>query len=217
MRIEGADMFPFFRKAKAGKDASVVHNTAVRNELQELVALYPVEPLPALASTSSFPMVTTLEPFGLAAYHMSLMPRDSSLAELRNVIEHEDFRHEVEQSARFLSLRNPAGKTVSLCEQTEFNNVSLILITNSVQLIATLRQIDLAPPTPWEVFREVDPESLGSLQGEMAHWWNTYWAPFWNSLEKAEQITFLGRFDCPAEWREFIEFHDGINNQEVSP
>lgn len=210
-------MFPFFKKTKVGKDASVVHTTAVRNELKELVTLYTAEPLPTLASTSSFPLVTTLEPFELAAYHMSLMLRASSLAELRNVIEHEDFRHEVGQSVRFLSLRNPAGKTVSLCEQTEFNNVSLILITNSTQLIAALRQIDIAPPTPWEVFTEVDPGSLGSLQGEMAHWWNTYWAPFWNSLEKAEQIAFLDRFDCPAEWREFIEFHDEINNQDVSP
>ncbi len=49
----------------------------------------------------------------------------------------------------------------------------------------------------------IDPEGLGSLQGDIDYWWTYLWLPFWLSLSQ-ERWSAL---DLDTEWCEFIVMH----------
>lgn len=66
---------------------------------------------------------------------------------------------------------------------------------------AALDNFKSAPPNPWESFAELDPDTLGSLQGNIDFWCSYFWRPYWLSLSDAERLQY------PENWREFSDYH----------
>lgn len=77
---------------------------------------------------------------------------------------------------------------------------------------------DPIPPNPWEVFPEVDAAGLGSLQGNLEHWWQHCWWPYWLSLSPQQRADWLADTRHPEDWREFVRLQctfNGIDGEHV--
>ncbi|HFZ0996213.1 TPA: hypothetical protein ACIJRG_004646 [Escherichia coli] len=81
------------------------------------------------------------------------------------------------------------------------------LVTNSSFFVETIKSAGIKEPVPWDVFPELEPDTFGSLQGELEFWWESIWSPFWHSLSPDERNDFLVKNNATPKWREFIEFH----------
>lgn len=90
---------------------------------------------------------------------------------------------------------------IFLNQYIDFAGVCINLVTNNNTLLAALVNFKSAPPTPWESFADVDPDTLGSLQGNIDFWCNYFWRPYWLSLSAAERLQY------PVKWQEFSDFH----------
>ncbi|HGY1013661.1 TPA: hypothetical protein ACNUUK_001941 [Aeromonas salmonicida subsp. smithia] len=75
--------------------------------------------------------------------------------------------------------------------------------SDDLDVLEALQQTKLEPPLPADSFPWIDPEALGSLQGDMEYWWMHLWLPFWVSLNQEEQLAL----DFEPEWREFMAIH----------
>lgn len=69
----------------------------------------------------------------------------------------------------------------------EFGQDIVRVITNDNEFVKCLCEKGLEPPGPETVFPDKNFGDYGSLQGEMAFWWDVYWEPFWNSLREDEK------------------------------
>ncbi len=62
-------------------------------------------------------------------------------------------------------------------------------------------------PSPDEVFPHLDLDSYGSLQGELAFWWDVYWGPFWNSLAEDERKEYIEKNNLSPGAVSFLVHH----------
>lgn len=90
---------------------------------------------------------------------------------------------------------------IFLSQYADFAGICINLVTNNNALLAALVNFKSAPPTPWESFADVDPDTLGSLQGNIDLWCNYFWRPYWLSLSDTERLQY------PENWREFSDYH----------
>lgn len=84
-----------------------------------------------------------------------------------------------------------------------FAGTTVSFACNDLDVLETLQQTRLDPPLPADSFPWIDPEGLGSLQGDMEYWWTYLWLPFWLSLSQERQSALV----LEPEWREFIAMH----------
>ncbi len=89
----------------------------------------------------------------------------------------------------------------------EFGGAVIIIITNSVPLLEKIDQLVLAPPPPWIVFPELDPSTLGSLQGSIEYWWDWLFLPFWHSADNSTRERYLSKYPADAAWINFLSNH----------
>lgn len=61
------------------------------------------------------------------------------------------------------------------------------------------------PPGPEIVFPDKNFGNYGSLQGEMAFWWDVNWEPFWKCLREDERKDYLRRSNFSVDTIEFLE------------
>lgn len=90
---------------------------------------------------------------------------------------------------------------IFLSQHADFAGICIDLVTNNNALLAALVNFKSAPPNPWESFADVDPDTLGSLQGNIDFWCNYFWRPYWLSLSDTERLQY------PENWREFSDYH----------
>lgn len=90
---------------------------------------------------------------------------------------------------------------IFLNQYIDFAGICINLVTNNSTLLAALVNFKSAPPNPWESFAELDPDTLGSLQGNIDFWCSYFWRPYWLSLSDAERLQY------PENWREFSDYH----------
>lgn len=57
---------------------------------------------------------------------------------------------------------------------------------------------------PWEAFPDYEVASSAWRQGIGEYWWNTEWAPFWNSLTSAVLQEYLTKTVAPLKWIEYL-------------
>lgn len=81
------------------------------------------------------------------------------------------------------------------------------IITNDNDFIAKLSELKIEPPSPDIVFPHLDLESYGSLQGELAFWWDVYWEPFWNSLAEGGRNEYIKRNNLSSGAVSFLVQH----------
>lgn len=98
---------------------------------------------------------------------------------------------------------DPASKKVMLFQHPSFAGTIVSFASDDLDVLEALQQTRLEPPLPADSFPWIDPESLGSLQGDIEYWWMHLWLPFWLSLSQEKQSDL----ELEPEWREFIVMH----------
>lgn len=98
---------------------------------------------------------------------------------------------------------DPSSKKVMLFQHPSFAGTIVSFASDDLDVLEALQQTRIEPPLPADSFPWIDPEGLGSLQGDIEYWWTYLWLPFWLSLSQERQSA-LG---LEPEWREFIVMH----------
>lgn len=98
---------------------------------------------------------------------------------------------------------DPSDRKMVLFLHPSFAGTVVSLVSDDLYVLEILQQTRLEPPLPEESFPWIDPEGLGSLQGDIEYWWTYLWLPFWTSLTQEEQ----SNLELEPEWREFIVMH----------
>lgn len=187
-----------------------------RSELQELVPIYPALDLALPAQDQDYPRAISLKADGLRAYLLDMHLSPKHLAQIEQLIEHLGFRRKP-QTVSFETFSREGtsseSEAVSIQKEALGNGTSLLLVSNSIELLQSLP--DLVPPLPWDVFPEVDADGLGALQGSLEYWWNHYWWPYWNSLSPQQRTDWLNNTSHPESWREYIQLQSTLNGIEL--
>ncbi|WP_133179186.1 hypothetical protein [Shewanella decolorationis] len=157
----------------------------------------------SLSCQQVYPIVTPAMQPDLAAYQIHCLLNKQDKQRLDALLSDTGFEPEASCDAVYSGVLHHAQRPshVFLHQYADFAGVCVLLISNDAELLSQLITFKAAPPAPWESFPDVDPDSLGSLQGNIEFWCDTFWRPYWLSLSEAERSQY------PANWREFSEFH----------
>jgi hypothetical protein len=98
---------------------------------------------------------------------------------------------------------DPLDRKMVLFLHPSFAGTVVSFASDDLDVLEALQQTKLEPPLPADSFPWIDPEGLGSLQGDVEYWWMHLWLPFWVSLNQEEQLAL----DLEPEWREFMAIH----------
>lgn len=195
-------MFPFFRRT----NPTATRASAITSELAELRPFFSglvVDEAPS----GGYPNATSLQPYGLNAYHASMLLSPRSWATLRDLLDGSFANEPMIKTDKFYVIGVGGERTLAYREGAEFNGHAVVLICNNADFILQIQKAQLQPPLPSESFPGMDPQSIGSLQGSMEFWWNSYWLTFWIQLSDEERQRVLSLPHTSAEWQEFIELH----------
>jgi hypothetical protein len=207
------DPFAFLRRKRS---AEQLLREGRRSELLELIPIYPIVDLALPAQGQHYPRAISLKTDGLGAYLLDVHLGLEHLTQIEHLIERLGFRQQLQTvsfETFFREGTNGEIEAVSIQKEALGNGATLLLISNSIELLHSLP--DLAPPLPWDVFPEVDADELGALQGSLEHWWNHYWSPYWNSLSPQQRTDWLSNTSHPESWREYIQLQSTLNGIEL--
>ena len=103
-------------------------------------------------------------------------------------------RQDRQEVAYFHFTREVDGQSLStiLSPTWRFSERDVRLLSNDLELIATLSEQGFHPPPPWMTLYEFGPV-LHIGQGDQHYWLNYVWDPFWESLSLDEQTRFLDK------------------------
>ncbi len=175
--------------------------------IDELVDTYFASALAPTPTLSAYPPKVFLGDRGVHAYRSEFMVGLDDAPRVLGAIASE---FELTSTALFQegsARRGLASAHFSL--RSEFGGAVVTIVTNSPRLLQAIDGLALRPPPPWAVFPDFDPESLGSLQGSFAFWWDWLFLPYWRVASSAERRSYLERFEATPAWREFLELHAG--------
>lgn len=163
-----------------------------------------VECPPALPS---FPPKISLEPRDIHAYLVQFMVSEQDTEEVFKYVS-DYFPFDWCSPGQDKIATNRFGEALQVSVRYEFNGVLFDLITNSIEFLRALDATQIKPPPPWVAFPRIkDPDTLGSLQGDIEYWWNGYWSPYWDGLTDQQRNTYLTAVGASKEWIECIEAH----------
>lgn len=101
------------------------------------------------------------------------------------------------------SLASDQTPSMYLCQHSAFAGIIVTVVTNDAQCVEHIQsESRWLAPMPMEAFPQLNPDEFGSLQGELAYWWEYFWQPFWNSRTE-EQQRLLSE-TLPTPWSDFI-------------
>lgn len=178
-----------------------------KTSLQEtdLQTLFGASATPSLSLPlhQAYPLVTPTTQSELSAYQLHCLLNDEDKQRLDSLLYWAGFEQIVSSDAPFNGVLHHASQqtTVFLQQYADFAGFCVLLITNDINLLQQLIAFKAMPPAPWESFPDVDPDTLGSLQGNIGFWCDAFWRPYWLSLGETERLQY------PTNWREFSEFH----------
>jgi hypothetical protein len=175
----------------------------IKTEAQTIYAASVLpEPVEGLAK---YPPKDFLAERGVYAYRSDFMLADASslVACIRShfpTVSNDVFQEGPHQSGN--------GESIHFAVRPEFRGASVEMLTNSVNLLRAIDALHVTPPPPWKVFPHLDPETMGSMQGDVDYWWWLYWGPFWNNASPPEREQYLQVHKASQSWIEYFEFRD---------
>ncbi|MFL9590442.1 hypothetical protein ACKC5O_00475 [Aeromonas schubertii] len=141
---------------------------------------------------------------GIDAYLVRFLASESSLERLIKTLAQIGYRVLPGLDTQVIARSGGhSGKKVMLFLHPSFAGTIVSFASDDLDVLDALQQTRLEPPLPADSFPWIDPEGLGSLQGDVEYWWMHLWLPFWVSLNQEEQIAL----DLEPEWREFMAIH----------
>ncbi|TBU76595.1 hypothetical protein DNK06_17135 [Pseudomonas daroniae] len=204
-------LFAFFRRKTSTEQ---IWNQGVEAELKSLQPFYPPRELFIPKTIHQYPAIISLIANGYGAYLLKAHVTVSVVSQVARQIADIGFLESV-QSDHFQTYRQ-GQEAVSLQTEALGEGVALVLVSNSTRLLQVLP--NLAPPEPWQVFPDIDALGLGSLQGSVAHWWQCYWWPYWQSLSQEQRNEWLHNPAHPEAWREYVQLQEAFaDNDTESP
>ncbi|QXA49634.1 hypothetical protein I6L58_00880 [Enterobacter cancerogenus] len=173
-----------------------------KNELQED---FPLEQFNALLGEKfAYPLFLSLEKKGVYAYSARFMVKHEDISVIEYLIElffHGKIKIKEEKESVV-----DHNKSLVCYKFKEFGRDIIQIITNDNEFIKVLCEKGLEPPGPENIFPVKNFSHYGSLQGDIACWWNIYWEPFWESLSECGKKHYLGRSAFSVETIEFLEY-----------
>lgn len=153
-----------------------------------------------------YPLFLPMEKSDVHAHSAQFMIKPEDLSVIEHIIElffHGTLRINEEKGR--VAYHN---KTLVCYKFKEFGQSIVKIITNDNEFVKYLCDKGLEPPGPESVFPDKDFGNYGSLQGDIAFWWDVYWEPFWKSLNESERKEYLGRSNFSDDTVEFLELHN---------
>ncbi|MEJ8678378.1 hypothetical protein P0C22_07380 [Plesiomonas shigelloides] len=93
--------------------------------------------------------------------------------------------------------------SIYVCQHSAFAGIIVTVVTNDAQCVEHIQsESRWLAPMPLEAFPQLNPDEFGSLQGELAYWWEYFWQPFWNSRTEEQQRLLSEKL--PTPWSDFI-------------
>lgn len=164
---------------------------------------YPPAALDDATSFRASPQKVFLKDQGVFAYRLEFVAFETDAARIVGALASE---FNWPNRALFQEGQARRGdKSAHFSIRSEFGGAVVVMVTNSAALIEKIDALAIAPPPPWIAFPDVDPSTLGALQGSMAYWWDWLFSPFWSTLDVVQQTSYLSRFPPPHEdWLDFL-------------
>lgn len=156
---------------------------------------------------------------GLAAYPSKMRPSDSGVFAYRleftvasvdatRVVDAIKSEFDLPSAEAFQEGHARRGENaIHFSIRPEFGGAVVVILTNSIVLLAKIDALKSEPPPPWKVFPDVDPSTLGSLQGSMEYWWDWLFLPFWIASDAQARTRYLKTHPPSEDWCEFLETH----------
>lgn len=166
---------------------------------------FPEEAFTPAEGLSAYPRKTRLSDRGLFAYRLEFVVASSDAPLVARTIGTE-FDLPSPQAFQQGEARRP-GKALHFSIRPEFGGAVVVMVTNSVSLLAQIDALRLEPPPPWTVFPDEDASTLGSLQGSMDYWWDRLFLPFWSAADAQLRLRYLDEHPATPDWLEFLETH----------
>lgn len=189
-------------RTKSGKGQKVLHSVFgfTLDEARRLYGPADINPLPV--EECVYPTLRYRSDWNLRAAS-ALFQVDSAWAD--GVINRATAGYTL-VSAGFYS-QTDRGQHINIESEIKFDGTMISILTNDLTVFRRMTEDKHSPPPPWAVFPEYDPDSLGSLQGEIDFWWYTFWDPFWRSMSEAQQEQYLTDAQATKGWAECIRCH----------
>lgn len=136
------------------------------------------------------------------AYELTFLVSEEDYTNLRVIFK--ELGYSIDEFTQDRVIGNESGSSSYLLSiKRDFTGIVLSIISNDHNLVVKIKKARLRPPMPSTSFPDIDPDSYGSLQGDLDFWFYHLWLPFWSSLtsEEKEQLPI------DKAWRDFIESH----------
>jgi len=184
----------FFRRIAAALDTGTPQD--------DMASRYPSAALETTSKFSVYPPKVFLKEKGVFAYRLEFATFESYAIRVVQALSSEFI---LTDPKTFQEGQSRHGdKSVHFSTRSEFNGAVVVVVTNSIVLIEKIDNLHLEPPPPWFAFPNVDPSTLGDLQGSMEYWWDWLFAPFWNALNGTGRAHYLSRFPPDDGWADFL-------------
>lgn len=173
--------------------------------VDEMARAYPESALETRKDFSAYPAKTFLGAKCVFAYRLEFAVSEHDAARVIDAI-----------AAAFpLSSRDTfqegsaqgAGAAVHFSLRPEFGGAVAVIVTNSTSLLDNIDALALEPPPPWIAFPELDPSTVGSLQGSIEYWWDWLFLPFWSAADHDTRARYLARHPADQDWLDFLAAH----------
>ncbi|MCS6179486.1 hypothetical protein [Shewanella baltica] len=181
------------------------HGNSQLGRQADLAAIFHPAQMPDidLPTNQAYPLVTPIVQADIYAYQVHGLLTLEGKQTLDRLISNAGFTALPEHAASFngLIIHPSQATSLQLHQYADFSGICVSLITNDKALLEQLIAFKSTLPHPWESFPHVDPDTLGSLQGNIDFWCNYFWRPYWLSLSASERLQY------PVNWQEFSDFH----------
>jgi hypothetical protein len=168
----------------------------------DMASRYPAAALDTTSNFTAYPPKVFLKEKGVLVYRLEFATFE---ADAIRVVQALSSEFNLTDPATFQEGQSRQGdKSVHFSTRSAFNGAVVVVVTNSTVLIEKIDNLHLEPPPPWFAFPNVDPSTLGDLQGSMEYWWDWLFAPFWNALDDTDRAHYLSRFPPDEDWAEFL-------------
>jgi hypothetical protein len=163
-------------------------------------------PLPN-ANLPKLSTVASVEASGINAYYVSLLMVADDLCKFQRLME-SHFQKIDERTFTDLTVfeyEDVAKQELLIYSPstTEFNALTLRIMTNSVEFLSSLGNQTFCVPPPWIAF-DGYPASWwgGNIQGAQGFYNDNYFLPYFIQLGDAEKQAYFARFQASTEWIE---------------
>lgn len=140
--------------------------------------------------------------YEIEAYVIRFLLSYENYLTLLSVLESYGVVVDTQKQVQVINIQNKDHKAMIFLHSA-FYGMIISLASDDLALLDIIQKSNCMPPMPDESFPLIDPEGYGSLQGEIEHWWEHFWLPYWNKLTLEEK----NHLNIDDDWREFINAH----------